>query len=212
MGGLPDVLFVIDVGYEKIAVLEAAKLGIPVVGIVDTNNSPDNIEYVVPGNDDSMRAIKLYTRLVADAILEGKETIVSGADEEGELIELDDETKAPAVKISTRKTASRAVEAEADTAAADTVEAEVVDAVADSVEVEAKTDAESAPAEASQAESDAETAPAEAPQAATEAVQEPAAEETPVKKAAPKKAAVKKAADKKPATKKAAVKKAASKD
>jgi small subunit ribosomal protein S2 len=70
MGGLPDVLFVVDVGYEKIAVLEATKLGIPVVGIVDTNNSPDNIEYIVPGNDDSMRAIKLYTRLVADAILD----------------------------------------------------------------------------------------------------------------------------------------------
>ncbi|MGD2173755.1 MAG: 30S ribosomal protein S2, partial [Gammaproteobacteria bacterium] len=77
IGGLPDVLFVIDVGYEKIAVQEAAKLGIPVVGIVDTNNSPDNIEYIVPGNDDSMRAIKLYTRLVADAIIEGKQSIVT---------------------------------------------------------------------------------------------------------------------------------------
>jgi len=72
MGGLPDVLFVVDVGYENIAVLEASKLGIPIVGIVDTNNSPDNIDYIVPGNDDSMRAIRLYTKMVADAILVGK--------------------------------------------------------------------------------------------------------------------------------------------
>jgi len=170
MGGLPDVLFVIDVGYEKIAVLEAAKLGIPVVGIVDTNNSPDNIEYVVPGNDDSMRAIKLYTRLVADAILEGKETIVSGADEQGELIELDDDTKAPAVKISTRKTASRAVEAEADTAEADTAEADTAEAdTAEADTAEADT-AEADTAEADTAEADtaeADTAEADTAEADT---------------------------------------------
>jgi small subunit ribosomal protein S2 len=75
MNGLPDVLYVIDVGYENIAIQEATKLGIPVVGIVDTNNSPDGIDYIVPGNDDSMRAIKLYTRIAADAILVGKESI-----------------------------------------------------------------------------------------------------------------------------------------
>jgi small subunit ribosomal protein S2 len=75
MNGLPDVLYVIDVGYENIAIQEATKLGIPVVGIVDTNNSPDGIDYIIPGNDDSMRAIKLYTRMAADAILVGKESI-----------------------------------------------------------------------------------------------------------------------------------------
>jgi small subunit ribosomal protein S2 len=75
MNGLPDVLYVIDVGYENIAIQEATKLGIPVVGIVDTNNSPDGIDYIVPGNDDSMRAIKLYTKMAADAILVGKESI-----------------------------------------------------------------------------------------------------------------------------------------
>ena len=75
MNGLPDVLYVIDVGYENIAIQEATKLGIPVVGIVDTNNSPDGIDYIVPGNDDSMRAIKLYARIAADAILVGKESI-----------------------------------------------------------------------------------------------------------------------------------------
>ncbi len=72
MGGLPDALFVIDVGYHKGAVTEAAKLGIPVIGVVDTNHSPDGIAYVIPGNDDSSRAIQLYTRGVADAILEGR--------------------------------------------------------------------------------------------------------------------------------------------
>lgn len=75
INGLPDVLYVIDVGYENIAIQEANKLGIPVVGIVDTNNSPDGIDYIVPGNDDSMRAIKLYTKMAADAILVGKESI-----------------------------------------------------------------------------------------------------------------------------------------
>jgi small subunit ribosomal protein S2 len=123
MNGLPDVLFVIDVGYEKIAVQEAAKLGIPVVGIVDTNNSPDNIEYIVPGNDDSMRAIKLYARLVADAIIEGKQSIVAGADSDDELIEIEEETETvaatPAVKVSARKTPAAAPQAEAEPAAAE---------------------------------------------------------------------------------------------
>jgi len=72
MKGVPDVLFVLDVGYEKNAVLEAKKLGIPVVGIVDTNNSPDQIDYVIPGNDDSIRSIKLYCQSAAAAILEAK--------------------------------------------------------------------------------------------------------------------------------------------
>jgi small subunit ribosomal protein S2 len=71
MNTLPDALFVIDVGHENIAVSEARKLGIPVIGIVDTNNSPLNIDYVIPGNDDAIRAIQLYLGGVADAILEG---------------------------------------------------------------------------------------------------------------------------------------------
>ncbi len=72
MGGLPDAIFVVDVGYHKGAVTEAAKLGIPVIGVVDTNHSPDGIAYVIPGNDDSSKAIQLYARGVADAILEGR--------------------------------------------------------------------------------------------------------------------------------------------
>ncbi|RLJ65128.1 30S ribosomal protein S2 [Sulfurisoma sediminicola] len=77
MNGLPDAIFVIDVGYHKIAITEAAKLGIPVVGIVDTNHSPEGIGYVIPGNDDSSSAIRLYARGVADAILEGRSQSIS---------------------------------------------------------------------------------------------------------------------------------------
>ncbi len=72
MNTLPDALFVVDVGYHKIAITEAEKLGIPVVGVVDTNHSPAGVTYVIPGNDDSSRAVRLYARGVADAILEGK--------------------------------------------------------------------------------------------------------------------------------------------
>ena len=77
MGGVPDALFVIDVGFHKIAVTEAKKLGIPIVGVVDTNNSLDGVDYVIPGNDDSTRAIRLYARGVADAILEGRSQVIT---------------------------------------------------------------------------------------------------------------------------------------
>ncbi len=77
MNALPDAMFVIDVGYHKIAVAEAKKLGIPVIGIVDTNHSPDGIDYVIPGNDDSAKAVALYARAVADAVVEGKANAVS---------------------------------------------------------------------------------------------------------------------------------------
>jgi small subunit ribosomal protein S2 len=76
MNGLPDALFVIDVGYQKIAVAEARKLGIPVIAVVDTNNSPEGISYVIPGNDDSSRAVRLYARGVADAVLEGRSQVI----------------------------------------------------------------------------------------------------------------------------------------
>jgi small subunit ribosomal protein S2 len=77
MGGIPDALFVIDVGFHKIAVTEAKTLGIPIVGVVDSNNSLDGIDYVIPGNDDSTRAIRLYARGVADAILEGRSQVIN---------------------------------------------------------------------------------------------------------------------------------------
>ena len=77
MSALPDAMFVIDVGFHKIAVAEARKLGIPVIGIVDTNHSPIGIDYVIPGNDDSAKAVALYARAVADAVLEGKANATS---------------------------------------------------------------------------------------------------------------------------------------
>ncbi|PKM36443.1 MAG: 30S ribosomal protein S2 [Gammaproteobacteria bacterium HGW-Gammaproteobacteria-10] len=77
MKGVPDVLFVLDVGYEKNAIGEAKKLGIPVVGIVDSNNSPESVDYIIPGNDDSIRAVKLYCESVADAVLEAKSATLS---------------------------------------------------------------------------------------------------------------------------------------
>jgi small subunit ribosomal protein S2 len=72
LASIPDALFVIDVGYQKGAVQEAVKLGVPVIGVVDTNHSPEGIDYVIPGNDDSSRAIRLYARGAADAVLEGR--------------------------------------------------------------------------------------------------------------------------------------------
>lgn len=87
MGGLPDVLFVVDVDHERIAVQEANKLGIPVIGIVDTNSNPDGIDFVIPGNDDAIRAIKLYATAIADAVLEGKKQN-SGVSSKDEFVEV----------------------------------------------------------------------------------------------------------------------------
>jgi len=81
MGGLPDALFVIDVDHERIAIQEANKLGIPVIGIVDTNSDPDGVDYIIPANDDAIRAIKLYSKAFADAVLEGKASDVAAKDE-----------------------------------------------------------------------------------------------------------------------------------
>ncbi len=97
MGSLPDALFVIDVGYHKGAIAEARKLGIPVIAVVDTNHNPEGIDYIIPGNDDSSRAIRLYARGVADAILEGRsqviQEIIAGGEE---FIEVEDDQGARA--------------------------------------------------------------------------------------------------------------------
>ncbi|MNZ71550.1 30S ribosomal protein S2 [compost metagenome] len=81
MGGLPDALFVIDVDHERIAITEANKLGIPVIGVVDTNSSPEGVDYVIPGNDDAIRAVQLYLASVADAVIRGRQNAVGGPDE-----------------------------------------------------------------------------------------------------------------------------------
>jgi small subunit ribosomal protein S2 len=95
MSGLPDALFVIDVGYHKIAITEAKKLGIPVVAIVDTNHNPEGVDYVIPGNDDSSRAIRLYARGVADAILEGRSQTISDlvATVSDDFVEIEEESR-----------------------------------------------------------------------------------------------------------------------
>jgi small subunit ribosomal protein S2 len=110
MNGLPDAIFVIDVGHEKIAVHEAAVLGIAVVGVVDTNCSPDQIDYVIPGNDDAMRAAQLYASGIADAVLLGKQSIPALPAGEDEFVELDEEgrprnrgPKSPSARRAPRK-------------------------------------------------------------------------------------------------------------
>jgi small subunit ribosomal protein S2 len=97
LNGVPDALFIIDVGYQKGAVVEANKLGIPIIGVVDTNHSPEGIAHVIPGNDDSSRAIRLYARGVADAILEGRnmslqEIVASGGGDEFVEVETHEES------------------------------------------------------------------------------------------------------------------------
>ncbi len=91
MDALPDVLFVVDVGHERIAIHEAKKLGIPVVAVVDTNCAPDDVDYVIPGNDDAMRAIQLYATGIADAVLEGRSAVPEMPSGEDEFVELDEE-------------------------------------------------------------------------------------------------------------------------
>lgn len=128
MEGLPDVLFIIDVGHEKIAVNEAVKLGIPVVGVVDTNNAPDGVDYIIPGNDDAIRSIQLYVKGVADTIIEGRQSaqlVNEGADAPGAPVEPAPET-APAPEASiaeVSQASSDAVEQEASQAPASPPEA-----------------------------------------------------------------------------------------
>ena len=107
MGALPDVLFVVDVDHEDIAVREARKLDIPVVAVVDTNCSPDDVDYVIPGNDDAMRAITLYATLIADAVIDGKASLPEVALGEDEFIELDEEGKPKKATGRRKKTARK---------------------------------------------------------------------------------------------------------
>ncbi|RFA28246.1 30S ribosomal protein S2 [Alkalilimnicola ehrlichii] len=96
MERLPDAMFVIDVGYEKIALQEAKKLGIPVVAVVDTNNSPRGVDYVIPGNDDAIRAIQLYLEGLADAVLDARQTSVQGGVASDDFVEVSEGEKAKA--------------------------------------------------------------------------------------------------------------------
>jgi small subunit ribosomal protein S2 len=135
MNRLPDALFVIDIGHEDIAIKEAKKLGIPVIAVVDTNYDPALVDYPIPGNDDAIRAVQLYARAAADAVLEGKAAAPQAAVREDEFVELDAEGnpvkaqrgRAPAKKAPVKKAAAdsnAAAAPAADEAAAATTEAE----------------------------------------------------------------------------------------
>lgn len=95
MQGMPDALFVIDIGYHKGAIAEAKKLGIPIIAVVDTNHNPEGVDYVIPGNDDSSRAIRLYARGVADAVLEGRNQVVQEIVSDEEFVEVEAAAAAP---------------------------------------------------------------------------------------------------------------------
>ena len=139
MRGIPDAMFVVDVGYEKIAISEAKKLGIPVVGVVDTNNSIDGIDYVIPGNDDAIRAVKLYVENAADAVTTGKLSVAQAVSEStDEFVELDEEgatrparkkARAVAPKKASKVTVKKKASAKEATGEAET-EATVTDAEA----------------------------------------------------------------------------------
>jgi small subunit ribosomal protein S2 len=151
MKGIPDAMFVVDVGYEKIAVSEAVKLGVPVVGVVDTNNSLNGVDYVIPGNDDAIRAIKLYVESAADAVDNGRLNIARiSAETEDEFIELEEggrsarPKKAPARKKAARKVAVKArpaAAAQADEAPAEETAAPAADSAEAPVAAEDKGDA-----------------------------------------------------------------------
>ena len=112
MRGIPDAMFVVDVGHEKIAISEARKLGIPVVGVVDTNNSIEGVDYIIPGNDDAIRAIKLYVEAAANAVDTGKLSVAHAVvDSTDEFVELDEsgQTKPARKKAATKKKTAKKV-------------------------------------------------------------------------------------------------------
>jgi len=219
MKNLPDALFVVDVSHEDIAVKEARKLGIPVIAVVDTNCSPDNIDYVIPGNDDAIRSIRLYTQLAADAVLEGRASAPQ-VDVKDEFVELDADgnpikRKAEAPRKETAKTAKKAVVKKKVVARKAPPAAPVgEEAAAEEVaEAAAEEGVEAAAEEAVEAaaEEAVETAAEEAVEAAAEEAVETAAEEATEATEAEAAASESKVSKKKVAKKKVAKKTAAKK-
>ena len=210
MRQLPDALFIIDVGHENIAVKEAKTLGIPVIGIVDTNNSADNVDYVVPGNDDAIRAIQLYTSAIADAVVEGHLVAATNAEEMAAAAPKAKET-APAEKADAKPTAK--VTKKAAPAAVKASEKP-----AKTAEDSSKKAATSVAKEEKKASSAKVEKKVEKKKEATPAKEKPAATKAKVKAkedkapAADKKADTKKAVEKKAAAKKAPAKKASAAD
>jgi small subunit ribosomal protein S2 len=239
MKNLPDAMFVVDVGHEDIAVKEARKLGIPVIAVVDTNCSPNDIDYIIPGNDDAIRSIRLYTQLAADAVLEGRAS-VPHIDDSDEFVELDEygnpvkraakDSKAKPKKAEKKKVTKKVVSKKAPVAA-DAVETvkEKAGEAAEKVEAKAAEVAEKAKAKAGEAVEKVEEKAAEVAKKAkakageaAEKVEEKAAEVTAKAETAAKKvtekveekakaATTKKKVAKKKVAKKKTAKKAAAK-
>jgi small subunit ribosomal protein S2 len=141
MGGLPDALFVVDVDHERIAITEANKLGIPVIGIVDTNSNPDGVDYIIPGNDDALRAVKLYVTAVADACLQGKLEAGEAVAAKNEFVE---EELAPADALAEAAPAEAVAEAAPAEAAAEAAPA--AEAAAEAAPAPAEVDSAASPA------------------------------------------------------------------
>jgi small subunit ribosomal protein S2 len=162
MEGLPDALFIVDVGHERIAIHEAQKLGIPVVAIVDTNCAPDGISYVIPGNDDAMRAIQLYAGGIADAVIEGRSTIPEVSVGDDEFVELDEEGKPKAKAGPKRRTATtrKKTASRARLGAAVTATAAAAETAVPAADAAAEDESASGPVDAPTAESVTETASA----------------------------------------------------
>src|SRR5699024_5973827 len=167
MNKLPDAMFVIDIGHESIAVLEARKLGIPVVAVVDTNYDPSLVDYAIPGNDDAIRAVQLYTRAAADAILEGKAAAPATQGNAEDFVELDAEGNPVAKVDDTAKRPRRAPRQAATKPAAKAAKAadkaadgksDAATSLAQAPKEEAKPAAEAKPASAPKAEAGEETA------------------------------------------------------
>jgi small subunit ribosomal protein S2 len=164
MEGLPDAIFVVDVGHEKIAVAEAVKLGIPVVAVVDTNNSPDGCDYVIPGNDDAIRSIDLYTGAIADAVLDARLIVSEAATgAQDDFVELD-ETGDPPAAATVEAPPSETVASEvAETTAKEEVTAENKPAAAEKEEVAAEQEEVAVEITAANSEADSAAKSAESP-------------------------------------------------
>jgi small subunit ribosomal protein S2 len=207
MRNVPDVLFVVDVDHEDIAIREARKLGIPVVAIVDTNCSPEGIDYVIPGNDDAMRAIELYAGLVADAVLDGKTSLPEVALGDDDFVELDEEgnvkktrakkkhpsghksaKKKAAKKVTVKKAPAKKAEAKAEPKAEEKAEAKAEPKAEEKAEAKAEPKADEKTAAKAEPKADEKTAAKAEPKAEekTKAKAEPKAEKKAEAKAEPK--------------------------
>jgi small subunit ribosomal protein S2 len=182
MGGLPDAVFVVDVNHEKIAIQEANKLGIPVIGIVDTNSDPDGVDIVIPGNDDAIRAIELYSSAIADACIEGAAESLGKSD----YVEVAEDMSedAPAVEVTEKKAAPKKVAPKKIAPK----KAAPEETIADHAEVEEASALESTPEETPAKKAPAKKAPAKKAPAKKAPAKKASAKKVPAKKASPKKA------------------------